>query len=70
VTQKRSNPPVATDGLGDCDDRRATKIHSVEFTEPRFKKQDFRAEWLRRRFGLSDTMAVAVADLYFLEAAR
>jgi hypothetical protein len=69
MTSKKSNPPVATDGLGICD-RQAAKFYDPESNPPLAQNQGRRALWLSRRYRLAPTMAAVVADLYFLEVAR
>jgi hypothetical protein len=67
MTQKRTSPPVAAGGLGIYCDRQAAKFHDPENNQPFAQKQDFRAVWLARRFGLSLSIAAAVAALHFGE---
>jgi len=70
MAKKRTNPPAATGGLGLYCDRQAAKFHDYENNQHLAQKQDFRAQWLARRFHLSLSTAAAVAALHFGEVAR
>jgi hypothetical protein len=62
---KKKRPPAATGDLGIC--HRQAAFDGPENSKPHAKKQDFRANWLARRFNLALSTASAVAALHFGE---
>jgi hypothetical protein len=70
MTQDRKNPAT----LAACRARNcfAVTVNGFENNDPHARRQDFRIDWLARRFNLPLSTASTVADLAFLqrEAAR
>jgi hypothetical protein len=71
MASKKKKPPAAADAGRLRNMITATAIGS-ENNDPHARRQDFRIDWIARRFNLSLSTASTVADLAFLqrEAAR